>query len=207
MTRATTVLRLVPLLLLAACASGFKSDAPIVQSYVLTAGAVQGSDRPLAATLLIARPTANPGLESDRIVVVHPDRRLDHYAASRWAGPLPALVEAQAVEAFRGGGAFAGVQDDRAPFLTDYVLRMTIRHFEATYAGNESAPLVRIALDCTVGRRADRAALEGFLVERSVPADGNRLTAVTAAFERALQEALASVHEQTVRAVAADQTP
>lgn len=185
----------------AGCSSGLKRDAPADQAYVLAAAPLEMSRPPLGARLQIAYPTMQPGLESDRIVLIRPDRRLDYYAASRWAGPLPRVVEALAVETFRAGGALAAVQDEGSPFAPDYVLRMAVRHFEATYETGEAVPRVRVTFDCTLGRRADRAVLAHFVADGAAAAEANRLGAIVAAFERAAHQALAIAHDRTLEAI------
>ncbi len=40
-------------------------------------------------SVLVQRPEAGPGLDSDRIVLLRSDSRFDFYAASRWAAPAP----------------------------------------------------------------------------------------------------------------------
>lgn len=188
----------------ASCAGGLQSGAAATQAYVLAPGAPPPRARIAEVRLQISAPALQPGLASDRIALVRPDRRFDYYAASRWTGPLSQVVEALAVETFRAGGALAGVQDDAAPFLPDYVLRLAVRHFEAVYATEGGAPLARVSFDCTLGRRADRGAVASFVADATAEATENRLASIVAAFERAAQSALAAAHEQTLAAIAAD---
>lgn len=191
-------------LVAAACSGGLKSGAAATQAYVLAPGAPEPRARIGEVRLQISAPVLQPGLASDRIALVRPDRRFDYYAASRWTGPLSQVIEALAVETFRAGGALAGVQDDAAPFLPDYALRLAVRHFEAVYDTEDGAPRVRVTFDCTLGRRADRAAVASFVAEATAAAAENRLASIVAGFERAAQSALAAAHEQTLQALAAD---
>lgn len=189
---------------LVGCSGGLKSGAPAEQAYVLAAAPRESGASALPAHLQIAYPTMQPGLESDRIALIRPDRRLDYYAASRWAGPLPEVIEALAVETFRASGGLSAVQEDGSPFTPDYVLRMAVRHFEATYADGDGAPRVRVTIDCTLGRRADRVALAHFVADGAADAEANRLGAIVAAFERAAQTAFALAYDRTLEAVARD---
>lgn len=189
---------------LGGCAGGLKSDAPPAQAYVLAAAPAERSASVLDARLQIARPGVQPGLETDRIALVRADRRLDYYAASRWAGPLPEVMEALAVETFRAAGGLIAVQEDGSPFTPDYVLHMAIGHFEAHYASADAAPQVRVTLDCTLGRRADRVAVAHFVADGISQAEANRMGAIVAAFEHAAQTALAAARERTLEAIARD---
>ena len=66
--------------------------------------------------MLLQRPEAGPGLDSDRIALLRSDQRFDFYAASRWAAPAPDLVESVMLDALRATGTFSAVFDDSAPY-------------------------------------------------------------------------------------------
>jgi cholesterol transport system auxiliary component len=203
--RRRTALRALPLLAagaLTGCSFGLQSDAPVVQTYVLRAAPVKVDTPPRgAASVRLARPLPAPGLESDRIVLVQPDHRLTHFAGSRWVGPLPEVVEALAVETLRGSGAWRTVHDSRTSFPAEYSLQITIRRFDADYSSQSPTPIVRVALECMIGRRFDREVLASFSAEASEDVGENRLSAVVGAFERALNTALATVAERSAEAV------
>jgi len=205
MRRAVLVALCAPLI---SCSSWLKSNAPPLQSYLLHAApaapAATGEAPAPAlsgASLRVLYPTAAPGFDTDRILLLEPDRRLDYYAASRWAAALPDVVEQLAAESLRRSGHWGNVEDSRGAFPTAYLLQLRIRRFEADYAGEAGAPMVRVAFDCWVGRSDARALLASFSVERTEPAAENRVRAVVAAFERAADEALGEVAERTAAAV------
>ena len=184
---------------LAGCSGGFRSDLPPEQTYVLRAAAVQAPPLNAPASLQVVRPLPGPGLESDRIMVLRSDRRLDYVSGSRWATEVPALVESLAVDTLRGG-AFSAVYDSFAGFPADYVLRMNVRRFEADYTAGER-PRVFVTLECVLGRRDERRALATFTAEGSADATASRVTALVAAFETAVNAALGSLADQTYSAL------
>lgn len=196
----------VPIVLLmaalAGCA-GFHRDTPSAQFYVLRAAPVAASNvTPPAAsmTLRVSRTVAAPGLDSDNIVLMRSDHRMDFFAASRWAAPLTDVVESLAVETLRGTGAWAAVNDSQGAFSSEYYLQISIRRFEADYTAGGN-PVARVTLDCSIGRRAERDLLAGFVAEGSVPAAENRVSAVVDAFEKAANAALAIVAQRSAAAV------
>jgi cholesterol transport system auxiliary component len=191
-------------LALAACGGVFESSLAPPQTYVLRLPTPAGSAaEPTAGTLLVLRPEAGPGLESERIALLRSDRRLDYYAASRWAAPVPDLVESVLVDALRGTGRFAAVLDDASPFAPRYDLRVTLRRFEADYtAGGE--PTVQVVFECTLGRRRDRTLLSSFTASGSARASDDRLGAVVAAFETATGSAVNEIIAATGAAIAAE---
>lgn len=207
MSRARTTLLCLPLML-AACGGVFESKMAAPQAYVLRLppATAPAADAPTAGTLLVRRPDAGPGLNTDRIALIRGDRRFDVYAASRWAAPVPVLMESVLVDSLRGTGRYSAVLDDAAPFAPYYDLRVAIRRFEADYtaAGNGDAPTVHVVLDCTLGRRRDRHLLSTFTVSGSARAGDDRLGQVVAAFEAATAAAVAELQRALEAAVAAE---
>jgi cholesterol transport system auxiliary component len=197
--------------LFASACSGFRSgEAPTV-TYNLRAAAAAPAGAPAAPgrlqafSLRVLAPVAGPGLESDAILLTAADRRLEHFAASRWAAPAPTMLGSLVAETLRNRGLLAAVHDDAAPFPSDYLLRVTIRRFDADYAGGTSAPpAVTVVLECSLGTRADRKLLTTFVAQAAVRADDNRMGAVVAAFERATQDALGKLADQALAAMSVE---
>jgi ABC-type uncharacterized transport system auxiliary subunit len=181
------------------CAGGFRSDVPAEQTYVLRAAPVQAEPLNAPASLQVVRPLSGPGLETDRIMVLRSDRRLDFVSGSRWASDVPVLVESLAVDTLRGG-AFSAVYDSFAGFPADYVLRLNVRRFEADYTVGDR-PRVFVTFECVLGRRDERRALATFTAEGSADASASRVTALVAAFDTAVNAALGSLAEQTYSAL------
>ena len=179
-------------LLLTACSGVFESKLEAPQAYVLRLPppANVPAVAPNAGSVLLQRPEAGPGLDSDRIVLLRSGQRFDVYAASRWAAPAPDLVENVMIDALRATGSFAAVFDDTSPYAPRYNLRCAMRRFEADYSSGGRAPTVHVVLDCTLGRHRDRALLGSFTARGSAVADEDRVSAVVAAFESATAGAM-----------------
>ena len=200
---AAAVAAAVALLAVAGCASGLRSGAEPTVTYALRAAPVAGSAKLLDVAVRVDRAVPAPGFASERILVVREDRRLDHYSGSRWPEMLPDVVTALAIETLRGSAALTAVHDQRAPFTSDYLLLITIRHFEADASGG-GAPQVRVALECTLGRRDDRVVIATFTAAGGASASANRMSAVIAAYEAATQQALAVLSTRTLEALTLD---
>jgi len=206
MTRILTIL--CATLALAACGGVFESKLAAPQAYVLRLpSATAPATDAKAGSLLIQRPEAGPGLDSDRIALLRSDQRFDFYAASRWAAPVPDLVESVMLDALRATGSFSAVFDDAAPFAPVYSLRCALRRFEADYTSGGRAPTVQVALDCTLGRRRDRELLASFTVQGSSVASEDRLNAVVGAFEAATTTAMKELGRAASEALASEKPP
>jgi ABC-type uncharacterized transport system auxiliary subunit len=215
--------RAIPVLMLslgaaAGCTNLFHSDAKPEQTYVLRApgaaaaaadgtapAATPAAVRPAGelAPLQVAHPLAGPGLDGPHIILVQADHRMNFYLGSRWPAPLPDLVEALAVETLRASGQWQSVQDSGSPFISEYLLSISVRRFEADYTRARSAPQVEVVLDCTLGARAGRELVASFVAEGSAAASGDRMSEVVAAFESASSAALASLSQQATAATRA----
>jgi cholesterol transport system auxiliary component len=216
---ATGLAALLPILL-AGCGGVFESSLAAPQTYVLRMpvnAAPAGTDgQASAGSLLVRRPEAGPGLDSNRIALLRNDRRFDFYAASLWAAPAPDVLESVVIDAMRSAGTFTAVLDDASPFVPRYDLRITLRRFEADYTndgrgsqangGSGRAPTVYVVLDCTLGRHRDRALLGSFTAQGSAIADEDRLGAVVAAFEAATAGAMAELIRVTAATIAAEKS-
>jgi cholesterol transport system auxiliary component len=180
-------------LALAACSGVFRShEAPPVV-YELRAGALAPAPGRVAATLVVARPRTRPGLDSDRIAVTLPDRRLDVYVGTRWSAPLPVLVESLLIEGLRSSGGWQAVVPERSQFGGRYVLQTEIGAFEADYTGGAGAPTVRVRLRGELGLALERRLVASAEGGAAVTAAADRQREVTAAFEAAYREAAAQL--------------
>ena len=195
---------------LTACSGVFESKLDAPQAYVLrlppaTAPGASAN----GGSVLLQRPQAGPGLDSDRIALLRSDQRFDFYAASRWAAPAPDLIESVMLDALRATGAFSAVFDDSAPYAPVYNLRCGLRRFESDYTSERGgaggrAPTVHVALDCTLGRRRDRELLATFTAQGSSVAGEDHLSEVVAAFEAATATAMKELGRAIVDALAAE---
>jgi ABC-type uncharacterized transport system auxiliary subunit len=187
------------LVLITACACGgcsglFASHQPAPTVYALRAatpapaGASPASR--IEATLVVARPRARPGFDSDRIAVAFADHRVDAYAGTRWQAPLPDMLEALLVDRLRAGGAFTTVIGEHSGFLGRYLLQAEIREFTADYAAGGAAPVVRVTLGGEFGTAAGTGHPASIAGHGEVRALADRQRAVIAAFQAACEEAL-----------------
>ncbi len=192
-------------LLLGACAGLLHSSAAPEQTYYLRAPQPQSAAAAAGATSLrVAHPVADPGLDTSHIMLLQPDHRMSFFTGARWPAPLADVVGALMVQTLRASGHWQSVQGPESAFPSDYLLQVTIRRFDADYASANTAPEVRVVLECAVGRREGREVLSTFVAEGHASATANRLGEVVGAFEAASQSALTALTAQALAAVSAD---
>ena len=191
--------------LCAGCGSLLDSKLAAPQSYVLRLPAREATtpaNTQPAGSVLLQRPHAGPGLDSDRIVLLRSDSRFDFYAASRWAAPAPDMIASFIVDGLRASGSFSAVFDDTSPYAPKYDLRCALRRFESDYTKGGSAPTAFVAFDCTLGRHRDRELLASFSAQGSAVASADRLNEVVAAFQSAASAAVSELEKHAASAVA-----
>lgn len=187
------------LALCAGCSGTFTSKAPVSHAYVLRSAMVTGGDHGAATppafdgTLRIRRPIPAPGFETDRILLLRDGRELDFYATGHWAAPIPDMIEALTVESLRRAAYFSAVYGENSPMRSEYFLQIVVRNFVAEYTGDANSPVVRVTLDCTLGQRLDRSVMASFIADGQALAAANRMNEVVAAYEAALQQAVAGI--------------
>jgi cholesterol transport system auxiliary component len=193
------------LLINAGCVgSAFDSELPAQHVYVLSPlPAANEGGSPMPVGLTVVRPTARPGLDTDRIAVLQADRRLDYYAGARWGAETQFVVQDLLVQSLRNTGRLGIVQGDLSQFATDYVLQIDIADFQAEDMGGGANPTVRIRFVCTLGRLKDRRPLADFTAAGTAPATANTLGATVAAFDAAYQQAASIAVGETLKALAA----
>jgi cholesterol transport system auxiliary component len=196
---------------LGGCGGLLRSTAAPEQTYYLRAPVEPGASSAAPAgtarlsSLRVARPFADPGLDTSHIMLLESDHRMSFYTGARWPSPMPQMLSALTVQTLRASGQWVSVEDSASAFPSDYLLQITVRRFDADYTGGAgAAPVVQVVLDCNIGRRDGREVIGSFLVSGSAPAPANRLGTVVGAFEQASAAALSALGTQAAAAVAAD---
>jgi ABC-type uncharacterized transport system auxiliary subunit len=189
---------LLPALCAAACTGSlFHSKAAPPTIYLLSAGQASPRDALRAAEipvdLAVLKPKARAGLESDRIAVLYPDRRLDYFADARWSGPLSEVLEDLALQEFHSHAALRTVSGDGSVFASAYWLEIEVTDFQAEYASAASAPTVHVQFLARLGSSGDRHILGQFAAGARQPAAENRLSSIVDAFAHAADASLAGI--------------
>jgi len=188
----------LPALCLAGCGSLFQSKAAPPAVYVLSRGAgssasgAPAAGGPPAATipvdLTVLKPRLRPGLESDRIAVLYPDRHLDYFAGARWSGPLGEVLQDLAVQEFRDHANLRSVRGDASVFISAYWLEIEVADFQAEYS-SAATPTVHVHFLARVGSSGNRRILGEFEANAQQPAAENRLSAIVDAYAHAADAA------------------
>ena len=191
---------------LAGCSAGslFDSDTPVPANYVLAAvPPAQESHTPIPVDLSISRPDMAAGLDSDRIAVLK-GRELDYYRRVRWGSRAIEVVQNLVVDSLENQKIFRSVTPEQTRAAGDYVLDLQVRDFQAEYAPRADVPSIQVTFVGRLIRVVDRELVATVQSQARVDADGNRMSAVAAAFEMAAHRAILDLGEQVATAVKND---
>ena len=200
----------VTALCLAACTGSLFRSHATATAYMLSAGPASHAEPAPAAgrpapgapaaeipvDLAVLKPKARPGLESDRIAVLYPDRRLDYFADARWSGPLGEVLQELAVQEFHSHANLRTVSGDASVFASAYWLEIEITDFQAEYTSGATAPTVRVSLRARLGSSGDRHLVGQFAATALKAAAENRLSSIVDAFASAADASLTQIATQ-----------
>jgi ABC-type uncharacterized transport system auxiliary subunit len=189
---------------LAACTgSFFRSHAPPPKTYLLAVKPAATAAAQIPADLTVLMPRVHTGLDTDHIAVLYPDHRLEYFAGARWSGPLDEVMQDVLIQALRAYGHFRNVHTDTSAFTAGYWLEVDVTDFQAEYTADSpsSAPVAHVRLLARIGTSIDRRLFGQFEVEGRQQAAENRLTAVVAAYNQAVDQALSTLAADCVQAM------
>jgi cholesterol transport system auxiliary component len=193
---------------LAACTGSlFRSKAAPPTVYVLSAELPSPGAATIAADLAVLKPRLRTGLESDRIAVLYPDRRLDYFADARWSGPLGDVLQDFALREFHSRTHLRSVTGDTSVLTNGYWLEIEALDFQAEYTAASAPPTVRVHLLVRIGDSGYRRILGRFEAEARQQATENRLSAIVDAYARAADTALAEIATRTDETLAKASEP
>ncbi len=183
---------------LAACTGSlFQSKARPPTVYVLSAELPAPGAAAISADLAVLKPRLLAGLESDRIAVLYPDRRLDYFADARWSGSLADVLQDFALREFHARTHLRTVTADTSVFTSGYWLEIEALDFQAEYSAASAPPTVHVHLLVRIGDTGYRRILGRFEADARQPAAENRLTAIVDSYSRAADAALAEIAART----------
>ncbi len=171
---------------IAACSGMLDSDQPAERVYwlepliVQQTGVADGALPSLALSV-----SAAPGLDTDRLLILGPGARLNHFAAARWAGDIREVLESLLRTTLESTGRYSRVTAGPASRSTDWVLELEVRELYTLANASEIADMVRVVLNGYVScSETDHA----IAMQAAAGIENNRLGQIVAAYQRALHD-------------------
>ncbi len=130
---------------------------------------------------LVVSVSAAPGLDTDRLLILEPGARLNHYAAARWPDSIPEVLESLLRTTLESTGRFSRLARGPTSRSMDWALELEVR--ELYTLANERR--VRMVLSGYVSCGASDYAIA---MQATAGIGDNRLSEIVAAYQQALNE-------------------
>jgi ABC-type uncharacterized transport system auxiliary subunit len=171
------------LLLVQGCSGVLTSDQPARQYYLLQPLASSPPATAARAGDLAMQVTAIPGLDTDQLLALGADARLQQYSNARWPDHLPEVLASTLQRSLEATGYFRSVRVSDRAGDGDWRLQLEAREFYGIRdpAGNTES--VRVALAGTLRCGGGQHGLD---LRDSHPVTEQRLAGVVAAHQAAL---------------------
>jgi len=137
--------------------------------------------------LVLVKPSAARVVDSPRINVRPTPSELEVYKGVSWAQPATDMLDDALVRGFEDSGRINGVARVTTGIRADYKLAMDVRRFEADYRG-QATPTALIEVNAKLIHVIDQRVVADRTFRQAQPVGSTDVPAVTAAFERGLQQ-------------------
>jgi len=130
----------------------------------------------------------------DQLLTVLPGGETAYIAQARWISPAQVLFDEALERKFDADPGPARLIARGEVGKAELVLKLDVRAFEAYYPnGPDTVPTVRVEVRTLITRNLDRSLVSDQLLTANVPADDNRISAISAAYDKAVGDVLAQV--------------
>lgn len=145
--------------------------------------------------LVIERPVASAGINTQRIAVQRSPVTLDYFARASWTDQAPALVQTLLIESFENSGKIRAVTRESSQLRADYVLQTELREFQAEYDKTGQPPQVHVRLNGKLIRMPDRTIIANLTADRLGRAEKPDMESVILAFDETLGKVMKQIVE------------
>lgn len=186
--------------IIAACGSVLESGKPARQVYLLTTpSAPAGSPQTEPMPTLILSVKAVPGLDTDLVLVLGNDARLNPVANAHWADNLPEVFTSITRRYLSDTGRFRAVRVSSISRPDEWLLNLELQAFYGTQdaAGTTSGVVLRLegSLRCNEQDNVIR-------IDQKTGANGDSLAGLVAAHQRVLDDAMRELPDKIISACA-----
>jgi ABC-type uncharacterized transport system auxiliary subunit len=186
MRRGTPLIVLLLLFTVSGCGGILTSDQPARQYYALMPlGSAAGGDGATAGPALVVGVRAVPGLDTDRILALGPDARLNRYANARWPDHLPEVLASVLQRSLTFSGEFGRVGQGERAMGDEWLLQLEVQEFYGIYNADGSTTSVTIAMMAALSCNGRETVLH---LSAARPVREERLETIVAAHQAGLDD-------------------
>lgn len=134
-------------------------------------------------TVRVSTPFGSRVTDSQRVLIVDEDNRINAYKGVRWSDSASVLVRNRLTNAFRADGRLNTIGHDNADLLPDLELDGELAAFQVEYVEGKPAVIIRMYATLVQPARYKAIAANGFEVMQ--PVEGKGMPEVIKAFGKA----------------------
>jgi ABC-type uncharacterized transport system auxiliary subunit len=169
--------------MLLACGGVLTSEQAAKQYYALMPYSGAGTTGAAPQQSLTVSVSAIPGLDTDRILALGTDARLNRYANARWPDHLPEVLTSVLKRSMTASGRFSAVEASDRSRGGGWLLKLEVQQFYGIQNADGSTRSVRVGMAGTLACN-DRTLRIDLSERKSVGAE--RLATIVAAHQSAL---------------------
>lgn len=179
---------------LSACSGVMDSKRDARQTYLLTPAISAGDAGAVAnAPSLSLEVSVVPGLDTDRIMALSPDARLNPYANARWPDHLPEVISSLMKRSLADSGRFSSVENTSRASGDGWMLTLEVQQFYGIQNSSGETSSVRVALAGAIECNGNTAPIR---LSDSNSVSQERLSAVVAAHQKGLNDVTGQLLQQ-----------
>lgn len=164
--------------------SSLSAAATPLDTYDLTPAPGSTSGGGSARTLLVARPDAPAGINTDRIMIKPSGAAITYLPDARWADELPGVVQSLLIRSIAATGRMGYVGTSEGGPVPDYALLTRIDSFQVDIASE--AVIAKVDISLTLLRDRDQTVLKTRVFRNQAAAADDGPVAIVAAFQAIL---------------------
>lgn len=140
----------------------------------------------------VVKPSLPAGFETDQIALyLDNGKRMDYYAAAKWASPLDDLIQENIIKAGRMNLPNQIIDTSDLSIPADYKLVTALADFQPVYGPSaKGLPRIDVTLIVTLLSMPDENVVRYFTLKQSLPGRANNLTYITNEMSMQLQAML-----------------
>lgn len=184
------------LLLVQGCGGVLTSDQPARQYYLLQPLAAPNPVVAEQVGALVLQVSAIPGLDTDRLLALGADARLQPYGNARWPDHLPEVLTSTLQRSLEAAGNFSSVRASDRTTDGEAWLQLEAREFYGIRDAAGNTGTVRVLLAGAIRCGGEQHTLN---LRDSRPVAEQRLASVVAAHQAGLDAVTRQLVEQIVR--------
>ena len=177
---------LIAFLLTSACSSLLNSDEPAESVWWLKPTTLAETPATPVEKAIALRVTVIPGLNTDRVLNLNPQSRLNHYAGARWQDSLPEVWSSLVQRSLHSQGSFADL-NNRPPRKDECVLGIELQSFWGNLDEQSVTRSVEIGIQVDFRCHELR---ESIVLTSRQPVSDNRMSEIVAAHQTGIDDVM-----------------